>query len=220
MSIPLNSIINAIKEARKISKKRRFEQSFELIVAYEGLNLKDPANRINEVLTLPNPIKGKEAKICVFAEGDLALKAKEANADLVLGKAEIQKCQADKKYAKKLAKTYDFFLAQADLMPMIGRALGPYLGPRGKMPTPITLSTDLPSLLSRYRHSIRIRIRNNPVVQCRVGVESMEDEKIAENIKAVLDFLKERIKHPARVSAAYVKLTMGPPVKLPIGRGG
>ncbi|MHC1600923.1 MAG: 50S ribosomal protein L1 [Candidatus Nezhaarchaeales archaeon] len=220
MSVSLNSIVEAIKEARKKAKKRNFEQSFELIVAYEGLNLKDPANRINEVIALPNPVKGKEAKICVFAEGDLALKAKEAKADLVLGKADIQKCQADKKYAKTLAKTYDFFFAQADLMPIIGRTLGPYLGPRGKMPTPITLGVDLAGLLNRYRNSIRIRIRNNPVVQCRVGVESMEDEKIAENIKAVLDFLRERIRHPARISSAYVKLTMGPPVKLAIGRGG
>jgi len=215
MSVSLNDLVKAIREARQKAKKRNFRQTFELIVAFEGLNLKDPSSRINEVLTLPNPMVGKEAKVCVIAEGDLALKAKDVKADLVLGKAEVQKCQADKKYAKKLAKTYDFFLAQADLMPVIGRALGPFLGPRGKMPSPITLGTDLAALISRLRNSIRLKIRNNPVVQCKIGVEDMEDEKVAENAKVVLDFLKEKIKHPARIKSVYVKLTMGPPVEVP-----
>jgi len=105
MSVSLNDLVKAIREARQKAKKRNFRQTFELIVAFEGLNLKDPSSRINEVLTLPNPMVGKEAKVCVIAEGDLALKAKDVKADLVLGKAEVQKCQADKKYAKKLAKT-------------------------------------------------------------------------------------------------------------------
>ncbi|MDI9619691.1 MAG: 50S ribosomal protein L1 [Candidatus Nezhaarchaeota archaeon] len=220
MSIHVNSILEAVRKARTGAGKRNFEQAFELIVAYEGLNLKDPASRINEVLTLPNPIKGKEAKVCVFAEGDLALKAKDARADLVVGKAEIQRCQSDKKYAKALAKEYDFFLAQTDLMPVIGRVLGPYLGPRGKMPTPIALNSDIAGLINRYRNSVRVKIRNNPVVQCRIGVEHMEDEKVAENAKAIIDFLQEKVKHPAKISGAYVKLTMGPPVKISTGRGG
>jgi large subunit ribosomal protein L1 len=218
MSVSLNDLVEAIRKARQKSKKRNFKQSFELIVAFEGLNLKDPSSRINEVLALPNPMVGKGAKVCVIAEGDLALKAREAKADLVLGKAEVQKCQADKKYAKRLARAYDFFLAQADLMPMIGRALGPFLGPRGKMPSPVTLGTDLSTMISKLRNSVRLKIRTNPVVQCRIGVEDMEDEKIAENAKAVLDFLRERIRHPARIKSVYVKLTMGPPIEVPLTR--
>jgi len=218
MSASLNDLLKAIKEARQRAKKRGFRQTFELIVSFEGLNLKDPSSRINEVLTLPNPLTGKEAKVCVIAEGDLALKAKGAKADLVLGKAEVQKCQADKKYAKGLAKTYDFFLAQADLMPMIGRTLGPFLGPRGKMPSPVTLGTDLAAMISKLRNSVRLKIRNNPVVQCKIGVEDMEDEKVAENAKAILDFLKERIKHPARIKSVYVKLTMGSPAEVSLAR--
>lgn len=216
MSVSLDKLVRAIREARSKAKKRNFEQTFELIVAYEGLNLKDPSNRINEVLTLPNPLRNKEPKICIFAEGDLALKAKEVKADLVLGKEEVLKCQSDKKYAKKLASTYDFFLAQADLMPTIGRTLGPYLGPRGKMPVPITLGVDLTDLINKYKRSVRIRIKNNPIVQCRIGVESMRDEEVAENAKEVLDFLRNRIKHPARIKSIYVKLTMGPPIKIPL----
>ncbi|MEM4577049.1 MAG: 50S ribosomal protein L1 [Candidatus Nezhaarchaeales archaeon] len=221
MSASFNDLVKAVKEARDRAEKRNFEQSFELIVVYEGLNLKDPANKINEVLVLPNPLQGKEAKVCIFAEGDLALKAREVKADLVLGKADIQKCQADKKYAKKLANDYDFFLAQADLMPIIGRTLGPYLGPRGKMPIPITLGSDLAGLISKCKKSIRVRIKNNPIVQCKIGVESMEDERVAENAKTVLDLLREKIKHPAKIKSIYVKLTMGSPVKVPIsGKGG
>ena len=37
---------------------------------------------------------------------------------------------------KKLAGEYDFFVAQANIMPQVATVFGKVLGPRGKMPNP------------------------------------------------------------------------------------
>lgn len=58
-------------------------------------------------------------------------------------------------------------------------------------------------------------MRNNPVIHVRVGTKDMEDEKIAENIKAVLEFLLEKLeKGIQNIKSIYVKTTMGPPVPI------
>jgi LSU ribosomal protein L1P len=61
--------------------------------------MKNAKNRINEEIFLPNG-KGRNAKVAIFATGELALKAKEV-ADLVLTDEDIEKLKDDKRKAKK-----------------------------------------------------------------------------------------------------------------------
>jgi len=211
------SLVNAIDEAKRSSKKRNFVQSIDLIIVLRDVDMKKPENRINEKVILPNPID-KPVKVCVFGEGDFALKAKEAGADLVLGRADIERLGGDKKSAKKLAKEYDAFIARADLMPLIGRYLGPVLGPRGKMPDPIPPTGDVVSAIRQARACVRIRSRTQPIVQCRIGTETMPSEKIAENAEAIISAVERKLKSPHNIGAIYVKTTMGPPIKVKLTR--
>ncbi|RLE55925.1 MAG: 50S ribosomal protein L1 [Candidatus Methanomethylicota archaeon] len=217
MSILRDSLINAIEAAKKSSKKRNFVQSIDLIIVLRDIDMKKPENRINEKVYLPNPLD-KPIKVCVFGEGDFALKAKEAGADLVLGRADIERLGGDKKAAKKLAKEYDAFIARADLMPLIGRYLGPVLGPRGKMPEPIPPTGDVASAIRRAKACVRIRSRAQPLVQCRIGTETMPSDKIAENAEAVISAVERKLKSMHNIGAIYVKTTMGPPVKVEFSR--
>ena len=68
----------------------------------------------------------------MFASGDNALRAKNAGADRVIEGAELDTLASEKRSAKKLAREYQFFLADTALMPKIGRILGSFLGPEGK----------------------------------------------------------------------------------------
>jgi len=214
MSIDIEKIIKAIKEAKEKSKERNFNESVDISINFKNLDLKKPENRINTELVLPNPIN-KPVKICVIASGDLEVRAKNEGVDLVLSRSDLEKFVSDRKAAKKLAKQCDFFIAQIDLMPLVGRALGPVLGPRGKMPKPVPPTADIKSLIEQYRRTIRLRMRDNPVIHARVGTKDMEDEKIAENIKAILDFLLEKLeKGMQNIKSIYVKTTMGPPVPI------
>ncbi|MDH5806450.1 MAG: 50S ribosomal protein L1 [Candidatus Methanomethylicaceae archaeon] len=211
--ISLESLTSMIEEAKKNSKKRNFIQSIELIVNLKDLDMKSPENRINEVVVLPNSI-GKERKICVIADGDLLIKAKQAGADLVISKQELEQYANDKKAAKKLANQYDFFIARADLMALVGKTLGSILGPRGKMPDPVPPTVNIENIIKNYRKSVRIRMRDQPVVKCCVGREDMESKSIAENILAILNAIDRRIKLDQHLSSIIIKTTMGKPVEL------
>jgi len=210
----VNSIPEAIRNALQASpRRRRFKQSVEMIVTLKDVDLKKPENRINTIVTLPYPPPSKLAKVVVIATGDTALKAREAGADLVIDAEGLQKLSGDKKALKKLAKRYDFFLAQTDLMVQVGRVLGKFLGPRGKMPQPIPPNAPIAPLIERFKRSIRIRLRDDPVVMCRIGVEDQPIEHLAANAKAVLDELLKKFTYN-NIGRIYFKLTMGKPVRL------
>jgi len=214
--VPLEkkNLMKALDGMRDSKKKRGFKQSIELIVKLQNVDLKKPENRINEAIELPNKLD-KPVRICVIAGGDLGLKAKKAKAELVIDRKELEKLSGDKKKARKIAKEHDYFIAEAPLMPLVGKALGQSLGPRGKMPTPITPSSPLEDVMERHRRMVRIKVRENPAVQCRVGLEDMPMEKVVENIEAIISHVESKMEKGSRnIASVYVKYTMSPPVKL------
>ncbi|MEX2704502.1 MAG: 50S ribosomal protein L1 [Candidatus Freyarchaeota archaeon] len=213
MPLDKRKIVEAIKKAKQSSKKRNFVQSIELAVNLKDIDLKKPENRLNTEITLPNET-GKEPKICVIATGDLAVKAKDAGVH-VIDKDELNEISRNRKNVKKLAQEYDFFVARADLMPQVGKTLGPVLGPRGKMPKPIPPNADINAILNQYKKNARIRMRNNPVVHLRVGNENMDEDKVAENVQNVINFLEGKFERGARhIKSVYLKTTMGPAIKV------
>lgn len=214
MPVEEEALVRAIEEAKKLSKKRNFKQSVELIIKLRDVDLKKPENRLTTSVALPHVPPEKRAKICVFATGDLALKAKEVGVEGVILREELEGLSGDKKKAKELAKKYDFFLAQPDLMPIIGRILGPYLGPRGKMPSVLPPTADLKALIERQRRSVLIRVRDQPQVMCWIGLEDQPSKEIAENALAVLNAIETKYKYPQNIEKIYIKLTMGPAVKV------
>jgi len=124
-------IMEAVKKAKEQSKPRNFTQSIDIIVNIKDLDVKKPENRFDEEVALPNG-RGKEVRIGFIADGELAVQAKNAGIDLVVTKADLEEIGKDRKQAKKIANANDFFVAQADMMPLVGRFLGPVLGPRKK----------------------------------------------------------------------------------------
>jgi len=211
-----DEVARALGELRKGLAKRKFSQSIELVVKLREVDLKKPENRINETITLPNPPE-KPLKICVIASGDLGTRAKAAGADMLVSRQEIESMSKDKKAARKLAQDYDFFVAEAPLMPLVGRALGSFLGPRGKMPTPVPPNAAIDQVISGHRRMVRVRMREQPVLQCRVGTESMPDDKLVENIQAIVSRIEQKLERGFKnIGEVLVKSTMSKPVKISI----
>jgi len=214
--MPLNDerLLQAIKEVKDKSEKRNFNQSIELIINLRDIDPKKPENRIQELIGLPHPTE-KENRICVFASGEMALRAKKAGTDLVVERPELEGMMGDKKRQRNLVKTYDFFIAEAPLMPLIGKVLGAVLGPKGKMPTPVPPTADIAEHIKRYRKMVLIRLRGQPVLQCRIGTEKMAEKQIAENVQAVMRTIESKLRRGIKnVRSAYLKTTMGPSIKV------
>jgi large subunit ribosomal protein L1 len=212
--IEKNSLIELIKKAKEEAPKKNFKQSVELYVMLDNHRVKFHDININEVISLPSRSAG-QASVAVIATGELALRAKRAGADVVIAGDEIDRLTTNKRDSKKLARDFDFFMAETSLMPKIGKSLGPYLGPRGKMPLPITLTSPVDQLIERLKGSTRIRARGHGGLSCRIGEEDMDDEKLASNALAVLDALERKIPNGLKsIKAIGVKLTMGPIKKM------
>jgi len=206
--------VKKIEELKKSATKRKFTQSVELLVKLREIDVNKPESRINELVELPNPPK-KPVKVCVIASGEMALRARRAGADEVMEKEDLDKVAKDRKAAKKLANSFDHFVAEAPLMPLVGKSLGAVLGPRGKMPAPIPPNAPIEDIIQRHRRMVRVRVRNQPVIQCRVGTEDMEEPKLVENINAILTALERRLERGNRnIDSVMVKPTMGPTIKI------
>ena len=216
MPLAKDEVVRALGELRQNLVKRKFSQSIDLVVKLREVDLKKPENRINESISLPNP-PDKPLKICVIASGDLGTRAKTAGADMLVSRSDMENLGKDKKAARKLAQDYDFFIAEAPLMPLVGRALGSFLGPRGKMPTPVPPTAPIEQVVSGHRKMVRVRMREQPVLQCRVGTENMPDEKLVENIQAVFSRIEQKLDRGVKnVGEILVKTTMSKPVKINI----
>ncbi len=212
MPLDQKTILDAVKEVKEKSEKRKFNQSIELILNLKDIDMKSSEGKLQEIIELPYS-PAKQNKICVIASGELALKARRANADLVIERAELEGFAGKKRDLRKIANDYDFFIAEAPLMPLVGKILGPVLGPRGKMPLPVPPTADIVSLLEKHRKTVVVRLRNQPILQCRVGSENMKEEEISENVQAVLRIIEGKLKRGVKnVKRAYIKTSMGKPV--------
>jgi large subunit ribosomal protein L1 len=216
MSLDSKALLESVKEAKSKTEKKKFTQSVELVINLRDIDMKKPESKIQELVELPNPV-AKQSKVCVIASGDLALRARRAGADLVIERADLDALAGDKKRQKTLVKDYEHFISEAPLMPTVGRVLGAVLGPKGRMPTPVPPNVDIATAIEKQRRIVQVRLRSQPILQCRIGTEDMSDEQIAENIEAVIRRLEGKLKRGLKnIRSIVVKTAMGPPVRLKI----
>ncbi|MEM0493115.1 MAG: 50S ribosomal protein L1 [Candidatus Thermoplasmatota archaeon] len=200
-------IQKVIEEGKKL--ERKFKQNIDLVVNLKNIDMNDAKNRIDEEIILPHG-RGKEAKIALFAGGELAVKSKNL-VDLLIKPEDIDDLAKNKKKFKKIADEYDFFIAEAPLMPTIGKTLGVVLGPRGKMPRPVPPTIDLTNMTKNLRNSVKIRTKSSTTIHTIVGKEDMNPEHIAENIEAIIKRLETKLERGRQnIDSVYVKMTMGP----------
>lgn len=198
--------LEAVKAARAASKKRAFPQTFDIAINLKLFDPKKPENKLNEIFALPGG-RGKDARIVIFSD---TIKSDDAR---VYSGADIEKLAANKRELKNMTGETDFFLAEPKLMIAVGKTLGRILAPHGKMPT--VLAGDYKQIAAGYKSSVRLKVKDAPVVQTMVGLESMSDEQVAGNIDAILSFLEKKLaKGKNNIGTIRLKLTMGKPVKL------
>ena len=208
-----SDILGLIQESKKSEKDRKFKQALELYIVFKDIDVKK-GFALNEVIQLPNQMT-KPAGVCVMATGDMGLKAKDAKADQVLDNAEIDDLAKNKRESRKLINKYDFFLADTKLMPVVGKSLGQLMGPRGKMPTPVPFNAPIESLLERFRHSIRVRVKNSLSLSCKIGDETMNENDLASNAMTIIHAIEKKLPNGDKNFKKFmIKTTMGKAIKI------
>ena len=157
---------------------------------------------------------GKTVRVAVFAQGDNAVKATAAGADVV-GFEDL----ADK--IKAGFMDFDVVIATPDAMRLVGQ-LGQILGPRGLMPNPKvgTVTTNVENAVKDAKSGqVRYRTDKNGIIHCSVGKVDFAAEDILENMIALISDLKKA--KPTTSKGQYLKkislsTTMGPGLPIDI----
>lgn len=210
------TIVKAVETAiaKSKEKERKFTQSVDLAINLKNIDLSVPKNRIEEDIPLPNGRGSKTVKVALFAGADLAARAKES-ADLIITPEQINDYAGNKKAFKKLVNDTHYFLAEAPLMPTIGKTLGIVLGPRGKMPRPVPPTADPTNIINSLKTQVRLRSKDKKTFHTIVGTDDMGADKVAENIEVVLKRLEAKLEQGKNnIGSIWVKTTMGPAQKV------
>lgn len=207
-------ILKAVQTALEAAPERKFTESVDLTINLKNIDMAQPKNRIDETILLPHGM-GTPIKVAVLGKGEITTQAKEVNVDLVISPEEIERLGGAPREARKIANEYRFFLAETGVMGLVGRWLGPRLGPRGRMPMPIPTGTDVRPIIERLRSSVKIRSKDKKVFHAPVGSTTMSAEELADNIDAVMKKIESVLEQGSQnIRSVYVKTTMGPAVRL------
>ena len=203
-------LLTAIAQARQGSKPRSFVQTWDFIINARGLNLKKPENRFALDVTLPKG-RGKEAKVCIFADSGAAEAAKVAS--VVIRKEEVSGMAKNRARLSDVMSC-DVILGEPALMAIIGKELGPVLAPKGKMPRPIPPNVKLDMFVAAAKRNIRVALKEMPAIHTAIGNDKMPDEDVAANAEAIFNAVRDKMpKGLNNIKSVVIKLTMGRPVR-------
>jgi|TARA_Y100000310_G_scaffold198391_1_gene198420 large subunit ribosomal protein L1 len=210
-----NSIKNALEELRKISTQRKFLQSIDVIITLKDIDM-NKQGKIEDFVKLPSG-KTKKAKICALVGNESEAGAKAA--DKVILSSDFEKWKNPREI-KKLAREFDFFIAQADMMPKIAQIFGRYFGPINRMPNPkagaiVSPKANLAPIVEKLRDTAKLMANKSPVFQCSVGYEDQKDEELISNVLKVVKSAEHVLPNGRNnLGKIYLKTTMSGKVKV------
>ncbi len=198
-------------EKVKENATAKFDESIELHLKL-GVDSRHADQQVRGAMVLPNGT-GKEVKVAVIGNPDQIREAEEAGADFVGEDDIINKIQNENWL------DFDVLITAPNMMGKVGR-LGRILGPRGLMPNP-KAGTVTPNIGQAVKESkagkVEYRLDKTNIIHMNVGKASFDNNKLKENVDAVIDTIKRA--KPAAAKGQYFRSatltsTMGPGIKL------
>jgi len=195
------------------NKIAKFDETVELAVRL-SVDPRQADQNVRGTVVLPNGT-GRVARVLVLAKGEKEREAREAGADFVGGDDLIKRIQEENWL------DFDRVIATPDVMALVGR-IGKILGPRGLMPNPKvgTVTFDVAKAVGEVKAGkVDFRVDKAGVVHAPVGKLSFGEEKLNQNVHALLDAIWKA--KPSTAKGNYVKSiaissTMGPGIRVDV----
>lgn len=201
----------SFEDAVEASEDRNFTESVDLIINFRDLDLSDPNNRFNEDFKLPYQADD-DVQIAVIGE---SIVNNAENADRTISKSELEEMYDNPDQARKLADEFSFLVAEAPMMPKIGQQLGQIFGPRNMMPDPMPPGSDPSDKIESLRNTVTLRLREDPLMQVKVGNEEQDGDEVSSNAEAIYDFVIEQMPQGQNnIKSVLIKTTMGSPIEV------
>ncbi|MBN1189294.1 MAG: 50S ribosomal protein L1 [Dehalococcoidales bacterium] len=201
----------AVSTAKKAAFAN-FDESVEIHLRM-GVDIRNASQQVRGVALLPHGL-GKQVRVLVFAQGEAERSAREAGADYIGNEELIKKIEGG-------WTEFDVAMATPDMMGKIGK-LGKVLGRKGLMPNPkagtVVQPGDLPRVIDEARKGrVEFKLDKTNLIHVIVGKKSFEDDKLVDNLMAVVDAIVKA--KPAGAKGTFIKsvslsTTMGPGFKL------
>jgi large subunit ribosomal protein L1 len=189
---PLEGALELVKQYATA----KFDESIDVAVQL-GIDAKKSDQVVRGAVVLPNGT-GKSKRVAVFAQGAKAEEAKAAGADIV----GMDDLAAEIKAGNI---NFDVVIASPDTMRVVG-TLGQVLGPRGLMPNP-KVGTVTPDVATAVKNAkagqVQFRVDKAGIVHATIGRRSFDAEKLAGNLRALLDALNKS--KPATSKGIYLR---------------
>lgn len=128
---------------------------------------------------------------------------------------DLKKLNKGKKEVKKLAKSFDAFLASDAVIKQIPKLLGPGLTKAGKFPTPISHTDNLGDKIAEAKATIKFQYKKSPCLGVAIGTVQMTEDELLSNTMLSINFLVSLLKKNwQNIRSVYLKSTMGAPIRL------
>lgn len=212
--LPIEQLKVCIAEvlAQSAKSKRGFTESVELQV---GLKNYDPQKdkRFSGSVRLPHICRPK-MNICILGDAYHNEEAEKLGIPFMDVEA-LKKLNKNKKLVKKLAKSYDAFLASDSLIKQIPRILGPGLNKAGKFPGLITRADNMEERILEARSTVSYRLKKVLCLGVVVGTVQHNKDDIYQNTVLAINFLVSLLKKNwQNVKSLYLKSSMGAPQRI------
>ena len=197
-----------VPTAVKMVQDMKFAKFDETVEAHVNLKLGKNAT-VRDTLVFPNQFRG-EKKVLVFCKEDRVQEALDAGAAFAGSTEYIEKVKGG-------WLEFDIAVATPDMMKDVGR-LGMVLGRKGLMPNPKTgtVTNDITAAIGELKKGrTEYRADKTGIVHIAVGKVSMDADKIAQNVDALIAEIQR--KKPSDASMDYIRTisissSMGPGV--------
>jgi len=207
----VNALLKYVENAKKSKKDQLIEESDTILLVVSLFKI--PEKKVAPIqIPLSNPIYEEDLEICVFTKDpqkEFKEKFQQQNVKVakIIGITKLKKNYKTFEARRQLCSSYDLFLADDRIIPMLPKALGNPFFKRKKQPIAIKINSNLQNQIESIRNSTFFFL-SGTCCAVKVGKSNLTCEEIVENILQCSEHIASKIpKKWKNVQSINIKTT-------------